>query len=441
MTTGRSASSGPRSAAATRTSVLARNRDFLLLWSGESVSMLGSEISVVALPSLAVLVFGSGAAGVGLLVALQWLPFVILAPIMGVVTDRLRRRPLMQIANLARVVVLGSLPLAAVAGHLSMAHLYGAALLKGIFDVVFQIAYQAYMPQLLDEADVVHGNVVTQQSRSVALMVGRLAGGGLVGLIGPARAVAADAASYLVAAASLLFVRTDESPPAPSRPGFAAILRDIRRGAHLAMGNRLVRSLMLTTMLGNMAGKLTFAMIFVYAYHDVHFNAGQLGLVLSLGSAPVLLGAALSGRIITRLGTGRALVLTHVLLAIAFALTPLAAVGGRFLAFVVIVVSQGIAAFTTPITNVSVMTLIQRATPVRAIGRILGAVLPFVWGANALGPTLGSVVAAVTNTSLTFLLAAMLAAAAVAGLITGAVHRVRDEVPGRLRVALPSQDA
>lgn len=129
--------------------------------------------------------------------------------------------------------------------------------------------------------------------------------------------------------------------------------------------------------------------------------------------------------------------LTHALPATAFALTPFAAVDGGSVAFAVIVISQGIASLTAPVTNVSIVTLIQRGTPVRAIGRVVGAVFPFVWGANALGPALGSIVAAVTINRVPFLLAATLAAAAVACLAIGAVHRVRDEVPGRLRVALP----
>jgi MFS family permease len=424
----------PVRSTAKRKSVLARNRGFLLLWSGESVSMLGSEITVVALPSLAVVAFGAGAAGVGALVALQWIPFVALAPVMGAFTDRLRRKPLMQIANAARFLILGSLPLAAAAGHLTMAQLYAAALAKGVFDVIFQIAYQAYMPQLLGREDLDGGNVVTQQSRSLALMLGRSAAGALVSLVGAARAVAADAASYLIATATLLAIREKEDPPAPAARGFSATMKDVQAGTRIALRNRLVRSLMLTAMLGNMGSSLTLAMIFVYAHQDLYLSAGQVGLALGVGSAPVLVGAALSQRIITRLGKGRSLVMAEALQAAAFALTPAAALGGRSFAFAVIVITQGISAFTVPVTNVSIMTMVQRATPARAMGRVVGAVLPFVWGANALGPLLGSALAVLTNNTVTFFLAAAMAAAAVGCLVRGAVHQVIDEVPDYLRV-------
>jgi MFS family permease len=417
-------------------SVLARNRPFLLLWSGESISLLGSEISVVALPSLAVLALGTGAVGVGALMALQWLPFVLLAPIMGVFTDRLRRRPLMQLANVARCVILGSLPLAAVLGHLTLAHLYVAALLKGVFDVVFQLAYQAYIPQVLDRADLVEGNVKTQLSKSIAMTVGRSAGGGLVSLIGAARAVAADAVSYFLAALLLLFIREKEPRPAPAERGLGATLRDIRGSITLTLGNRVLRSLTLTLTFGNMAVSSTLAIIIVYAYQDLHFSAGQLGLALSLGSVPVLIGAALSQRISGRLGLGRTLVLTHALLGFAFALLPAAMLGGKELAFAVVVVSQGISSFTGPLTNVAIITLIQKATPVEAMGRVNGVALPFIWGANALGPVVGGAVAAMTGNAVAFILAAVLAWAAIGWIFRGAVQQLVDDVPDHLRVAV-----
>ncbi|MDX3114938.1 MULTISPECIES: MFS transporter [Streptomyces] len=417
-------------------SVLARNRAFLFLWSGESISLLGSEISVVALPSLAVLVLGTGAVGVGTLVALQWLPFVLLAPIMGVFTDRMRRRPMMQLANVARCVILGSLPLAAVLGRLTLPHLYVAALLKGVFDVVFQLAYQAYIPQVLDRADLVEGNVKTQLSKSIATTVGRSAGGALVSLTGAARAVAADAASYLVPAVLLLFIREKEPRPAPAERGLAATLRDVRGSIALTVGNRVLRSLILTLTFGNMAVSSTFAMIIVYAYQDLHFSAGQLGLALSLGSVPVLIGAALSRRINERLGMGRTLVLTHALLGLAFALLPAAALGGKLFAVAVVVVSQGISSFTGPLTNVAVVTLIQKATPVQALGRVNGVALPFVWGANALGPVIGSAVAAMTGNAVAFVLAAVLAWAAIGWIFRGAVQQLTDDVPEDLRVSV-----
>ncbi|WP_340384771.1 MFS transporter [Streptomyces sp. SS7] len=417
-------------------SVLFRNRDFALLWSGETVSLLGSEISIIALPSLAVLVFGEGALGVGLLVALQWIPFVLLAPLMGVYTDRLRRRPLMHLANIGRFLTLGSLPLLAVLDHLTLAHLYVAAVVKGVFDVVYQLAYQAYLPQLLERQDLADANAKTQLSRSLAIVFGRSAGGALVGAIGAAKAVAADALSYLLSSVALLAIRADEPAPAPARRGLAATLADLRAGVRLTFDNRLLRNLTLMAAFGNTAVSMALAMVIVFAYDDLGFSASQVGLALGAGGVAVVAGAVLSRRLTTAFGMGRSLIFTHLALGLAFLLLPVADEGGKALAFTVLVVSQCVSSFTVPIANVGIMTLIQKSTPPQAMGRVGGVALPFVWGANALGPLLGSAIAATAGTSVTFYTATALAWAATVWIVRGSVHRLTDEVPEELRVAV-----
>lgn len=415
-------------------SVLFRNRDFALLWGSESISLLGSEISVIALPSLAVLIFGAGPLGVGVLAALQWLPFVLLAPLMGVFTDRWSRRTMMQTANIARVIILGSLPLAALFGALTMTQLYIAALLKGIFDVVFQLAYQAYMPQVLGRDDLVDGNAKTEFSRSISQVVGRSIGGGLVSLIGAARAIAVDAVTYLIGAIGLAFIKHKEPPPKPSEAGLSSVMAELKGGVTLTFGNRLLRNLTLMATFGNVAFSLTLTMIVVYAYDDLGFSGAQLGLALGIGAAAAIVGAIFAQKVNERLGMGPALVLTHLLEVIAFLLLPAATLGGTAFAFTVIVVSQCLASVTIPISNVAIMTMIQKITPPEAMGRVGGVAVPFVWGANAVGPLLGGVVAAAIGTQSVFYAAAFLALVSVAWIYVGTVQRVHTEVPEEERL-------
>lgn len=418
-------------------SLLFRNRDFALVWGGESINLLGSEISVVALPLLAVISFGEGAFGVGMLIAAQWIPFVLLAPLMGVFTDRLNRRMMMQVANAVRFVVLGSLPLAWALGSLTLAHLYVAALVKGVFDVVFQLAYQAYLPQLLAREDLVDGNAKTQLSRSVALIFGRSGGGALVGAIGAARAITVDAITYLLAAIALSFIRfrEPEKQQAPAR-GLRATLVDLRGGFTMTFGNKLLRYLTLMATFGNTAVSMVLAMIIVYGYDDLGLSAAQVGLTLGVGGAPVVVGALLSRRINERLGIGRTLLMTHLMLVVAFALLPLSQLGGTGFAVTVLIISQGISSFTTPVGNVGVMTLIQKATPPQAMGRVGGVSLPLVWGANAAGPLLGSAVAVTISNAAAFYLASALALCAVFWILAGSVTRLTDEVPEDMRLVV-----
>lgn len=431
------ASASGEAAPQRRKSVLFRNRDFLWVWTGESISLLGSEISVLALPSLAVLAFGEGAMGVGLLVALQWLPFVVLAPVLGVFTDRMLRRTLMQVSNLARFVILGSLPFAWILDGLTIQHVYIVALLKGVFDVIYQLAYQAYLPQLVAREDLIDGNAKTQLSRSLAVVFGRSVGGGLVSLLGAARAIGVDALSYLISSLALSRVRTPEPEMSQAQRGVDAALVDFRSGVKMTFGNRLLRSLSLMAMCGNLAVSMVLAMVIVYSYQNLGFSAGQVGLALGVGGAPVLVGAILSRRLNEKFGMGRTLILTHALLVVAFLLLPLAdTVPAVWTAFVVVVIAQGIASFGTPIANVGIMTLIQKATPPQAMGRVGGVALPFVWGANAAGPLLGAAIAAGLGVVVSFYAAAALAALAIVWIFVGSIQRLTDDVPEEMHVVV-----
>lgn len=417
-------------------SLLARNRDFTLLWTGETISLFGSQITTIALPSVAVLLFGASAFSVSMLVALQWIPFIILAPLVGVFTDRMRRRPLMQVSNVARFVILGSIPILAAFDGLTMAWLFVAATLKGVFDVVFQVAYQAYLPQVVDREDLMDANAKTQISVSLSQVLGRSAAGGLISLLGSARTLAVDAVSYAASSIAIARIKTPEPEPQLEKRGVAGTLEDMKDGLKLTFGNRLLRSLTLMATCGNMAVSLVLTLVIVFAYQDLNFTAAQVGLALGLGGMTIMIGAVLSQKINAKLGMGKTLILTHALLGIAFVMIPLATAGGRGFAFAVIVVSQLIASFTVPIANVAIMSLIQKATPPQAMGRVGGVALPLVWGANAAGPLLGGVVAALVSIEATFYLAAVLAWLAVVFVIVGQVQRIHDEVPEDLRLVV-----
>src|SRR5438445_9270396 len=212
-----------------------RHPDFLKLWSGQTISVIGGEITVLALPTLAILEFHTSALVVGLLIGTQRLPFLVLTLFTGVLADRVRRRPLMIVADVARAIALASIPLAFLLHVLTLAQLFVIALCMGIGNVLFDIAYLAYLPSLVGQADSVEGNNKLNTSFSIALLAGPGLGGVLVQAIGAAQAIAGNAASYSISVLTLAWIRKPE--PAPARPSQRiGVFREIGEGVRLVFG-------------------------------------------------------------------------------------------------------------------------------------------------------------------------------------------------------------
>jgi MFS family permease len=195
-----------------KTPSLWHHGDFLKLWTGQTISLVGTHVTSLALPLTAILEFKARPFQVGLLTALQFLPFLLFALPAGAWIDRLRRRPLLVVADLARFLVIGSIPLAASLDVLRLAQLYVLAFLSGCFAVVFDIAYQSYLPSLVRRDQLLDANGKLEASHTAAEVAGPGLGGLLVQAFTAPIAIAADAISYLVSAASLLLIKTKEAP-------------------------------------------------------------------------------------------------------------------------------------------------------------------------------------------------------------------------------------
>jgi MFS family permease len=150
-----------------------RHRDFMKMWTGQTVSLLGSQITLLALPLAAILLFKASAFQVGLLSTAEFLPFVLFGLPAGVWVDRMRRKPVLVVADFGRFAVLGSIPLAHAFGVLTLTQLYAAAFLSGVFTVFFDVAYAAYLPALVNRHRIVEGNSKLEISRSGASWPGR----------------------------------------------------------------------------------------------------------------------------------------------------------------------------------------------------------------------------------------------------------------------------
>lgn len=172
-------------------------RDFLKLWAGQTVSELGSSITLLALPTAAVIGFHANAFQVGLLAATSRVPFPFLSLLAGVVVDRLPRRPILIVCDVGRCLVLASIPLAAMLNLLSLPQLFVTAFASGVLTVFFDVAYLSYVPVLAGRDELIDANARLQLGGSFAQVAGPGLAGLLVQLLGAARAIAADAGSFL----------------------------------------------------------------------------------------------------------------------------------------------------------------------------------------------------------------------------------------------------
>src|SRR5256884_2853242 len=160
-----------------------RHVDFLKLWTGETVSQFGTQVTFLAVPTVAILILHAGPFQVGLLSALEFLAFPTLGLVAGVYADRLRRRPIMIACDLGRMLALGSIPVAFLLKALTLEQLYLVALLTGIFTVFFDVSYQSYLPVLVDRPNLIEGNTKLEVTRSTAQVAGPAVAGFLLPLL------------------------------------------------------------------------------------------------------------------------------------------------------------------------------------------------------------------------------------------------------------------
>jgi len=178
-----------------------RNGDFLFLWSAQTVSEFGSQVTNLALPLAAIYVLKATTFEVAALGVVEFLPFVLFSIPPGVWVDRLRRRPIMIAADWGRGAALASIPLAYVAGALTLAQLYVVGFVAGALTVFFDVSYQSYLPSLVERDQIGDGNSKLQTSGSAA----QVAGPGLAGLL-----VGTSVAFIPLLLSSLLRVGTTE---------------------------------------------------------------------------------------------------------------------------------------------------------------------------------------------------------------------------------------
>ncbi|MER7824989.1 MFS transporter [Streptomyces sp. NPDC096097] len=367
-----------------------RLRDFRLLLAGAATGQLGAQVTLVALPLVAVLELDAPAFQVGLLTAAETAAFLLVGLPAGALTDRMRKRPLMIRADLLRAVAMASIPAAALVGALTMAQLYVVALVTGVATVFFDVAHQSYLPQILPRDQLVAGNGALETVRSTAHVTGPGIGGGLVQLVGAQFAVIVDAVGYLLSALFLQRVRRTEEAPEPVAAG-GSLRKEIGEGVRFVFGHPLLRVIALTTGLANFCTAVLMATQTVHLVRVVGLQAGGLGLVLSASAVGGLLGAVCAGRLAAGLGQARVMLLS-VLVTGPFALLwPLS--GHGLLGAVLFAAGSAVVSFGAVVYNVAQVSFRQGMCPPRLLGRMNATLRFLMWGTLPLGALLGGALA------------------------------------------------
>jgi predicted MFS family arabinose efflux permease len=395
--------------------------DFGKLWLGQGISELGSSVSSLALPTLAVLSLHAGPLEVGILAALQKVPFPFVSLVAGVFVDRLPKRAVLIVCDFGRAAVLGAIPIAALFGHLEIGLLYGAALAKGVLTVFFDLAYLSYGPILVGREDLSAANSRLDSNFVVADVVGPGLGGLLVQAVGAAHAVAVDAASFVISVLSLLAIRHEE-PASPAPPG-ASVRAELAAGLGFVLGNLVLRAQIATIALTVIGVSFLDGVLYPFAYRDLHLTPGELGLALTVGGLAGFPGVWLGPRIARLIGLGPALVLGFAVAPVTMLLFPLA------LVLPAVPVIAGLFAIGTLFAagaDLNQLTLRQTLTPDPYLGRMNSIFRTVVWGAIPLGNFVGGVLGSTVGISATFWIGGVIALLGCIAMWLSPVGRLRN---------------
>jgi MFS family permease len=370
-----------------------RHADFLKLWSAETISQVGSQVTGLALPFVAILTLEVSAFEVALLGVIEFAPFILVSLPAGVWVDRMRRKQILVASDIGRAGLLLSVPIAYWMDVLSIWQLYVVGFAVGVFTVFFDVAYQSYLPSLVNREQLVEGNSKLEVSRSGAQIAGPSIAGPLVEILTAPVAIFVDAISFVASGLFLFGIRKEEEVPEARPEEKTSMKADLGEGLRYVLGHRYLRWIAASTATFNFWGSVMFAVYVVYMVRELELGPTVIGLIFAVGSVGYLAGALVTNKISNRLGVGPTIVLGAAL-GIPSLLVPLAP---KSYPEPFLIASQALVSLGLPIYNVTQVSLRQAITPERLQGR-MNAVMRFVvWGVIPLGTLAGGALASAVS--------------------------------------------
>jgi len=415
---------------------LVRDPGFLRLWAAETISHFGSSVTGLALPFVAITLLHATPLQVAILNLADFLPFLLIGLIAGVLVDRFPRRAILIGGDLGRALLIATIPLAYLAGLLTLAQLMLVGFAIGVLTVFFDVAYQAYLPSLIGREDLVEGNSKLELSRSGAGLIGPGLAGLLIDLLRAPVAMLIDALSFIFSALLLFSIR-DRTPEETSSVGEQAaessavaprgsMRTEIAEGLRFVFGHPALRTIGSATATSNLFSSISGAAFMIFAINELKMSPALIGIAFSLGSLGGLTAALVADPLSKRFGVGRVIVLTVAIggpfeAAIAFA-NP-----GADLLNVILVALVG---FTMggggTIYNINQVSLRQALTPAAMAGRMNATMRWFVWGTIPIGSLIGGIIGETLGLRAAILIGGIGASFAFIPLLFGPVWGIKE---------------
>ena len=404
-------------------------REFRRFWTGQTISLFGDQISLIALPLVGVLALHATAAQMGYLLTAELLPNLLFSLHAGAWIDRRgRRRRMMIAADLGRAGLLASIPLAYALDALTLTQMYVVGFLIGTLSVLFFVSYSTLFVALVPRERYVEANSLLNGSRALSFVGGPSLGGILVQVLSAPGALVADALSFLASAFSLGRIAPVEPPTEQAERGHLAA------GARYMLGSPMIRASLLATATINFFNFVFWALFILYATRTLHVGPGVLGLVLGAASIGGVIGSLLTGRLSRRIGIGPAFVLGCVLFPVPLVLVPLAA-GPHWMVLGCLFLAEFFSGLGVMILDIAGGSIKAALVPDRLRARVTGAYMVVNYGVRPLGALVGGALGTWIGLRPTLWIASVGAITGVLWLLPSPIVRLRElpeveEVPG-----------
>jgi MFS family permease len=367
---------------------LVAHAGFVRFWAADTVSLLGTYVTTLALSVLAMHNLQSSGTELGILNAARWVPYLLFGLIAGVLVDRHRRRPILLGADYARAGLLALIPLLTAADLLSMPLLIGIVAVFGALSLVYEAAHQSFLPQLVPTPLLTEANARMEQTNSVAQGAGPAVAGWLVQVVGAPIAILVDAVSYLL---SGLVLRKLRVPEQVSQAESRHLGREIREGLSWVYTHRTLAPLALTSHMWFLFNGMAMTVLALFVYRGLGYSDFLFGLTMAAVGAGGVAGSSLSASAVRKLGAGRAIVIGRCLTPVAYALVPFATTGtgGMILVFA----GQFLFGVSLGLPGPAEMGYRQTVTPDRLQGRMNATMRSLNRGMIVLGAPIGGALA------------------------------------------------